>query len=162
MPDLMPFERLIPCLLDRLTDEEPTKQVEGRDRRVISPRRYIQAARNDLANLLNTGAHVPGEPVYDHPEAVTSVVNYGIPDLCGMSASGIDIGEMERLIRQAILAFEPRLIANTLEVRVFRNPDEMSHNAMAFEISGDLWAQPAPESFYAKTEVDLETGQWEL
>ncbi len=162
MPDLMPFERLVPCLIDRLTDEEPTKRAEGRDRRVVSPRRYLQSARNDLRNLLNTGAHALGEPIHEYPEVATSVVNYGIPDLCGMTASGVDAGDMERSLRQAILAFEPRLVPATLEVRVFTGPDEMSHNAVAFEIAGELWAQPAPEAFYVKTEVDLETGQWEL
>ncbi|MFW6162402.1 MAG: type VI secretion system baseplate subunit TssE [Planctomycetota bacterium] len=162
MADLMPYERLVPCLLDRLTDEEPTRRSEGRQRRVISPRRYLQSARNDLRNLLNTGAHALGEALYDYPEVATSVVNYGIPDLCGMTASGIEAAELEHAIRRGILAFEPRLVPETLEVRVFSEPDEASHNALAFEIVGELWAQPAPEAFYVKTEVDLETGQWEL
>jgi len=162
MPDLMPLERLVPCLLDRLTDEEPRKRAESRDRRVVSSRRYLQAARNDLKDLLNCSAHGLGEPVYDYPEVALSVVNYGIPDLCGMTASGISVDQIEASLRQAILAFEPRLIPGALDVRVLTNPDEMSHNAVAFEIAGELWAQPAPESFYVKTEVDLETGQWEL
>jgi len=162
MPELMPYERLVPCLLDRLTDEEPTTRVEGRDRRVISPRRYLDSVRGDLRNLLNTGAHALGEPIYDYPGVITSVVNYGIPDLCGMTASGIDPAEMEHALRRAILAFEPRLIPETLQVRVYAQSDEMSSNALAFEIAGELWAQPAPEAFYVKTEVDLETGQWML
>jgi len=162
MADLMPFERLIPALLDRLTDEEPGKQVEGRDRRVISPRRYMDSARGDLKSLLNTSAHALGEPIYEFPEVATSVVNYGIPDLVGMTASGVDLDHIERALRQAILAFEPRLIPGTLDVRVFSDEDDMSHNAISFEIAGELWAQPAPESFYVKTEVDLETGQWEI
>jgi type VI secretion system protein ImpF len=37
MADLAPAERLQPSLLDRLTDDEPDKRVEGRDRSVISP-----------------------------------------------------------------------------------------------------------------------------
>lgn len=160
MPELMPYERLVPCLLDRLTDEEPTTRAEGRDRRVVSPRRYLDSVRSDLRNLLNTGAHALGEPIYDYPEVITSVVNYGIPDLCGITASGIEAGQMEHALRRAILAFEPRLIPETLQVRVYAESDEMSSNALAFEIAGELWAQPAPEAFYVKTEVDLETGQW--
>ena len=162
MAELMPYERMVPCLLDRLTDDEPRRRRESRDRRIISPRRYLESARNDMRWLLNCSAHSHGETIYDFPEVVTSVINYGIPDLCGMTASGIDAVELERALRRAVLAFEPRLIRSTLMVRVFSETDEMSTNAISFEISGELWAQPAPESFYVKTEVDLETGQWEL
>ena len=162
MAELMPYERMVPCLLDRLTDEEPRRRLESRDRRVVSPRRYLESARNDMRWLLNCSAHSLGEPIYRHPDVVTSVLNYGIPDLCGMTASGIDVAELERALRRAILAFEPRLLRTTLEVRIFSSSDDMSANALAFEIAGELWAQPAPESFYVKTEVDLETGQWQL
>jgi type VI secretion system protein ImpF len=40
--------------------------------------------------------------------------------------------------------------------------EQMTGNAVSFEINGELFAQPAPESFYVKTEVDLETGQWKF
>ena len=162
MPELMALERLVPCLLDRLTDEEPRKSKEGRDQRVISHRRYLEAARRDLKCLLNTGARPAGEAIYDHPEAAASVLNYGIPDLCGLTASGISSDEIARRIRHAILAFEPRILRSTLTVEVYVEPEAMGPNAVSFEIIGELWAQPAPESFYVKTEVDLETGQWEL
>jgi len=162
MPDLMAFERMVPCLLDRLTDHEPKKTKEGRDQRVVSARRYLDSARNDLGALLNTSAHGAGETLCDYPEVSRSVLNYGIPDLCGMTASGVEIDELERSLRHAILAFEPRLLPHTLSVRVFAEPDEMGANAVSFEIAGELWAQPAPEAFYVKTEVDLETGQWQV
>ena len=129
---------------------------------MVSPRRYLQSARNDLRALLNTSAHALGEPIHDYPEVALSVLNYGIPDLCGMTVSALEVGEIERALRQAILAFEPRLIRNRLAVRVFTDAREMSNTAISFEIAGELWAQPAPESFYVKTEVDLETGQWNL
>ncbi len=36
----------------------------------------------------------------------------------------------------------------------------MSHNALTFEIEGELWAQPVPlRMMYLKTEIDLESGQ---
>jgi type VI secretion system protein ImpF len=38
----------------------------------------------------------------------------------------------------------------------------MSHNAMTFEIEGQLWAQPVPQRIYLKTEVDLELGEVRL
>ena len=42
-------ERLQPSLLDRLTDEEPTSQVESRDARVIDIRRLREIVQRDLS-----------------------------------------------------------------------------------------------------------------
>ena len=43
MPEPGPTERIQPCLLDRLTDDEPEKKHESRNARVISPSRYRDA-----------------------------------------------------------------------------------------------------------------------
>jgi len=34
----------------------------------------------------------------------------------------------------------------------------MNHNAMTFNIEGQLWAQPAPLHILLRTELDLEAG----
>lgn len=34
----------------------------------------------------------------------------------------------------------------------------MNHNALSFEIEGDLWAQPVPLRLLLQTDVDLESG----
>ncbi len=164
MPEPMAYERLLPCLLDRLTDEEPASAKEGRDRRVVTMRRYVDGVRRDLDWLLNSKAHTAGESICDFPEAARSVLNFGIPDLCGTTGSGMRLEEFERQLRQAILTFEPRLVRNTLSVQVHlaEGEDAVTGNAVTFEISGELWAQPAPEAFFVKTEVDLETGDWHL
>ncbi len=57
MAELTPMERLQPCLLDRLTDDEPEVKQESRDRRITSLRKYKQAVLSDLAMLLNTKAN---------------------------------------------------------------------------------------------------------
>ena len=66
---------------------------------------------------------------------------------------------MERGLRQAILDFEPRILRHSLRVRAQLTEERMSHNALTFEIEGDLWAQPLPLQLYLKTEIDLESGQ---
>ena len=55
MAELTVKERLQPSLLDRLTDDEPDKNVESRDRRVISLERLRECVMRDLGWLLNTG-----------------------------------------------------------------------------------------------------------
>ena len=87
-----------------------------------------------------------------------SVVNYGLPDLAGLTASGIDVGELEQIVKQACWDFEPRIMRHTLKVRAHAD-GEMSHNALVFEIEGELWAQPIPLELFLKTEIDLETGR---
>jgi len=84
-------------------------------------------------------------------------LNYGMPDLTGITASGVDVIVIERRLRQAILTFEPRIVKNTLHVNVLTS-EEMAPNAIAFEIKCDMWSEPVPERLYLKTEVDLENG----
>ena len=53
MAELTPKERLQPSLLDRLTDNEPDRRLEGRDLRVLSPQRLRESVRRDLTWLFN-------------------------------------------------------------------------------------------------------------
>jgi type VI secretion system protein ImpF len=91
-----------------------------------------------------------------------SVVNYGMPALAGNTANSIDVVEIERMLRQVIRDFEPRIIGNTVRVRATLDPTQMSHNALTFEIEGELWAQPMPEHLFLKTIIDLEGGKVSL
>jgi type VI secretion system protein ImpF len=87
------------------------------------------------------------------------VLNFGIPDMCGLTTSSVEPVHVERAIRDAILRFEPRILARSLSVRAATDADAMGPNAVSFRIEGDLWSQPMPEHLFVKTEIDLETGQ---
>jgi type VI secretion system protein ImpF len=65
---------------------------------------------------------------------------------------------MERRLRQVIASFEPRILKETLKVRLAVDADLMAHNAVVFEIEGELWAQPVSQRIFLRTEVDLELG----
>ena len=145
MADLTPNERLQPCLLDRLTDHEPGNRKESRDKRVFSLRQLRGAVARDLAWLLNTPSRLAEDGLEGFPEVEKSVLNYGVPDLCGRVASGLDIPELERLVAQAVLRFEPRLLRHTLRVRAVYDAYEMSTSSLSFEVTGDLWALPVPD-----------------
>lgn len=159
MAELTPLEKLQPSLLDRLTDEDPGTTSEASDARWISTRRLRQVVIRDLEWLLNTANYSITGSLDDYPEIASSTINFGIPSLGGAMLSSVDVNEMARLIKQAILQFEPRLLRQNLEVRGFIDPNSMSHNSIAFEISGDIWGQPAPFHLTARTELELETGQ---
>lgn len=162
MPELTPQERLQPSLLDRLTDEEPGKKVESREQRVLSFHQLRASVIRDLGWLLNTGHLEAVRDLSAHPEVRRSTLNYGMVDLTGIPASGIDVKQVEKMIREAILRYEPRILEKSLVVRVVVDRDTMSHNAITFRIDGELWAQPLPLRLYLKTEVDLETGAFSV
>jgi type VI secretion system protein ImpF len=151
-------ERLQPSLLDRLTDNEPDTKVESRAQRVLSLNRLKRSVLRDLAWLLNSGNLAITEDLGPYPQVPDSVLNYGVSDLAGKSVSAMDVKALEREIRQAILDFEPRILANTLKVKVNVNREKMSHKSVSFLIEGQLWAQPLPVDLYLSTDLDLETG----
>jgi type VI secretion system protein ImpF len=159
MAELAPRERLQPSLLDRLSDDEPHSTVEPRERRVLSLRTLRDGVLRDLAWLLNTTNLLSLSSVdMDHvPHLANSVLNYGVPDISGIAVSSLNVGKLERGIRQAIWDFEPRLIRSTVTVKALAG-GRVDHNKLLFEIEADLWAHPYPERLYLKTELDLERG----
>jgi type VI secretion system protein ImpF len=158
LAELTHKERLQPSLLDRLTDLEPEKTQESREQRVFALTRLRESVLRDLAWLLNTTNLAAAQDLGRYPQVASSVLNFGMPDLSGTSVAGTDSATLERALRQAIVDFEPRILRNTLNVRLELNEDQMSHNAMTFLIEGELWAQPVPLRLYLKTEIDLEVG----
>ncbi len=158
MAELTPQERLQPSLLDRLTDKAPDTRTESRDKRVLSMRLLRQAVLRDLTWLLNTGHLETTEDLEAYPQVRNSVLNYGMPDISGISASNLDTAALEKSLRDAIVRFEPRISPDSLRVSIARNEGTQGRNAMLFTIEGQLWAEPTPMMLYLKTEVDLETG----
>ena len=162
MPDPGPIERVQPCLLDRLTDEQPENRHESRNARVMSPSRYRDAVMRDVRWLFNTSARLASEEVSEFPEVASSVLSYGIRDLCGRITSSVDIVDLERELTNAMNCFEPRVIPGSLRIRAVQDSTGSSPSTLSFEIHADLWANPVPEHLFIKTEIDLETGHCRL
>lgn len=159
MAELTSQERLQPSLLDRLTDDCRDQSQESRDQRVFSVERLRSSVLRDLGWLLNSTNLAQVQELDEYPFVVKSVVNYGVPDLAGLTISNADLDQLERNIRQAILDFEPRLIADQVRVRAVLNEGEQSHNTLRFQIEADMWSQPLPLQLYVSTLLDLESGQ---
>jgi type VI secretion system protein ImpF len=157
MPELTPAEKLQPCLLDRLTDDEPKVTEESRNQRVVSMQRYKRGVLRDLEWLFNASAHLPTEgkkefKLGDYPDALRSVINYGTRHLCGLIAP--DMQELQRQLSEAVALFEPRLMRHTLTIKA-----TIDRHMIGFEMHGELWANPVSEKLFVKTKIDLETGQ---
>lgn len=157
MSEQVPIERLQPCLLDRLTDDEPHKKEESRMSRMISHQKYRRGVLRDLEWLFNTNAYldVVGAEKFnlrDYPEAWRSVLNYGTRQLCGMAAP--NMRKLEQELADAIRFFEPRISTQGLSIHA-----DLERNTVIFKMEGELWANPIPEHLQLKTVVDLENGR---
>jgi type VI secretion system protein ImpF len=156
-------DRLQPALLDRLTDEEPGQKTETSQNAVVSKGRLKRTVLRDLIWLLNTTAHHTDEQLTQYPEVRTSVLNFGIPVLSGKNFSGVDWRDLESQVRDAILAFEPRILPDSLSVKAQAPADMLGHhNLLQFELKGELWSMPFPIELLLRSELDLETGYMKL
>ncbi len=160
MATLRAQDRLQPALLDRLTDDNPESLVETAEARVINRSRLRDLVLRDLAWLFNATALGQGVDWASAPHARNSVLNFGLPALSGLSTSGIDLGQLQSRVKQAILEHEPRILPATLAVEVVMSNVQLDHhNLIGFRISGQLWAQPVPLELLLHTDIDLETGR---
>lgn len=156
MPELVVTEKLQPCLLDRLTDDEPNKPQESRAQRVVSVQRYRQGVLRDLMWLFNASAHLAYEAdcpfsLEDYPEAHRSVINFGIRHLFGLMTPSMR--QLEKELAEALYVFEPRILRNSLKIR-----STLQGNMVVLDLKGELWANPVPEQLHIKTMLDIETG----
>jgi type VI secretion system protein ImpF len=154
--------RLQPALLDRLTDDARDSRHEHDEHRVMSKVQLRQAVLRDLSALFNAVQPL-GTAAASYPRLAGSVLNYGLPPLSGQLASRLDVSLLERLIHEAILRYEPRILPETLQVRALEATSVLdTHNVIEFEIRGHLWSQPVPLEILLRTQLDLEAGQVEV
>ncbi|NHZ82292.1 type VI secretion system baseplate subunit TssE [Massilia sp. CCM 8695] len=155
-------DRLRPALLERLTDHDRLQAIEMEPPGTSSAA-LRSAVMRDLVWLLNCTAMAADVDLDAYPQVHRSVLNYGILPLSGKHLSELDSQELAGSLRRAILAFEPRLLPDTLQVHCVSDPDSLSlHNELAFEIRAQLWSQPYPVEFLVRSDVDIETGHTKL
>jgi type VI secretion system protein ImpF len=152
-------DRINPSLLDRLTDDAPGTSAPGRGGQGVSVSELRKSVLRDLNWLFNATQVLDPDEAEAWPQAKSSVVNFGLPPLSGRSASGVDVSQLERALRQAIIDFEPRILPDSVSVKALVDREIDHHNVLALHIEGLLWAQPVPVQLLLRTQLDLETGQ---
>lgn len=155
--------RLVPALLDRLTDHKPQETSEATGSRTMDKSAYRASVLRDITWLLNT---INAESHIDfsaHPRAQHSVLNFGVLALSGQQLVDDDRAMIKRAITKALLAYEPRVLPDSLTVKVLPMDDNYAaNNQLALEIKGQLWSEPYPLDFLLRTHIDLENGQVQL
>ena len=171
-------DRLQPYLIDRLTDDAPGEEAEGRDGRTTTVAELRRRVLRDLEWLLNTRLRDESLTSFAGRElASASVLRYGVPDMSGRSSarllqSSSEARRLESAVRDAIRAFEPRIVPSTLRVRVVAvdaapKEDEkkgltVREGEVLLEIRGDMFCQPANQPLLVQTTVDLSIGKCEV
>lgn len=152
--------KILPSLIDRLTDLSPNSSSETNTAKAFSNKELRSAVLRDLGWLLNTvnAASTSGIPA--GCLAYESVVNYGMPPLSGVHVSDSDWSYVLDSLRASILRFEPRIASKSLKLSLRgKESFNTAHNQLCIEIRGQLLAEPYPIDLLLVSHVDLETNQ---
>ena len=152
-------DRLLPTLLDRLTDLAPQREHDTLAERVVTRKQLRQIILRDLSWLLNATNAESEIELEDFEDARGSTLNFGLPAFSGKRVSDVKLTDLESAIQRAIQQFEPRVMPQSLVVNAsLASDDEAAHNTVVFEIRGQIWAHPYPIEMLLKSSIDLETG----
>jgi type VI secretion system protein ImpF len=148
--------RYLPSLIDRLHDNEPRSLKERPDAYAPDAAGMHRLIQRDLGLLLNTCNLGAALDATRHPQAARSAVNYGLPPLSGSLRANHSPAAIEKLVRDTIITFEPRLIPETLSVRVLPQSRAGAYNVIQLEIKALMYWSPYPLEFLVRSRYDLE------
>ncbi|QID17453.1 type VI secretion system baseplate subunit TssE [Nitrogeniibacter mangrovi] len=127
-----------PSLLDKLFGDD----VPAPARRQLSLDEIKDSVARDLEALLNTRTTLDEALAARYPEAMRSLVSFGLNDFAGLSLASVhDRARICRAIELAIARHEPRLQAVQVRLELNRN----AINALFFSIKAMLVIRPAQE-----------------
>ena len=157
-------ERFWPSLYDRLRGGD----VSGQDDYFIDASSLRGVVKRDLELLLNATALESCIDLEAYPAIRRSVLNYGLTDLTGKIVSGLNAWEVQESLQAALAAFEPRIVPDSVRVRV--DAEGVAANEDAFDpekgltlsISGTILGTPMPEAVYIQTRWDAELSEAEV
>jgi len=128
-----------PSVLDRILDDHPGELSETTRSMVADLKRHRQVVAKDLQNLLNTRCAALNVPAVDFPNALKSMLTYGITDLSSLSLlSPKDRTRLVEAISIAIERHEPRLT----DIVVTLNEPEEFERMLRFRVDAILKIHP--------------------
>jgi type VI secretion system protein ImpF len=108
----------------------------------------------DLEALLNTTNLASVIDLSEHEEVRRSIVNFGLPDIVNRTIDENRANTIVDEIREAVIAFEPRILRDTIKV-ARDNTIDAATLAVRFNVQGEMACNPAavPVEFVADLEV---------
>jgi type VI secretion system protein ImpF len=131
-------------LFDRLVDEEPHRRYEATPFRTLDRAGVHASIQRELMRLLSARCPVPGDVALTRPR---TALDYGLPDL-DQGGRGVVAEErlrLGRLIRETIVAFEPRL--EDVRIRLLESVEGGAHLVVVIEAEMVTEAVREPISF---------------
>jgi|SRR5580692_7629153 type VI secretion system protein ImpF len=165
-------DRLAPPLMHafraahRERDAALPVDIREQGERVLAPRRVTTRAPiteaelrrlvgSDISALLNTINLASAEDLTDAPEVRKSILNFGFPDLTGISIAENRVFGVAKLLETALRDFEPRLAPGSIKIR---RDETVSAEELRvrFLVSAELRVEPVdvPMEFVAELELD--------
>lgn len=129
--------------------------------RGIDERALREALKIDLTNLLNTTNLASTLDLSIYPAVRRSVLNYGVDDLVSLTIGSTAVSELTESLRQALMAYEPRLVPGTLTVTRHEIPEDVGQR-IGFHISAELRCRPIDIAVEFVAEIDIGSGKLEL
>ncbi len=112
----------------------------------------------DLGNLMGT-IHLEAAQSLDGLDHVRkSVLNYGMQDMTSLTTDDFKNAKVIRDLRDALLAHEPRLIADTLVIKL-RTQQADAQQRISFDIRAEMTARPVDVPLEFVAEIDTGVGK---
>lgn len=121
-------------------------------------RAHIQA---DLVALISTVRLESVVDLEDSPHVATSIINYGFRDFSDVGQSDFHSAGIIESIRKTLIAHEPRLVNETLEVDIHEDDDRDTLRLLVF-VKAELMGDPVDIPLDFDAEVDMGAGKLNL
>jgi len=112
----------------------------------------------DLGNLMSTVHLEAVQDLSEYPNVQRSVLNYGVQDVTNLTVGQHRGQDVRKRFRQALLDHEPRLIPETVVVKMREDKDENSQH-LAFEVEAVMAARPVDVPLEFVAEIDVGAGK---
>jgi len=132
------------------------RQIERREG--ISHDRLRKFFLDDLANLMSTVNLQAAEPLDDLPFVQRSILNYGIEDVTSLHDIKRNYIALGKRLRQALIDHEPRLIADSVVVRML-GEEGTADQKPVFEVEAVMAARPVDVPLEFTAEIDAVSGK---
>ena len=121
-------------------------------------RAHLEADLNALLNTIQLGSTIDLDDV---PHMRKSILNYGFRDLSGISVAEINTPRMIETIRQSLIDFEPRLLRESIDVRVM-HAEGNSKQRLSISVAAELMGDPVDIPLDFDAEVDMGAGKLKM
>ena len=142
--------------------EDGARVVTQRNNRLASNEVQLRQSLDiDLGHLLNTVNLASSLDLDDHPNVRRSVLNFGMQDLVHLTTDSVKLRHLADSLRTALLAHEPRLDADSLDIVQKESLDEVNQR-IAFTVRADLICRPVDVPLEFLAEIDVGSGKVDL